>query len=323
MERLRKRKKKEEEFDDLNVNPYNLPPYEIYEPEGYKDGPEGFIKWCNDFVYIPIYPEGSDIAVWTPMCELSDVPNPKTGKSYKSIWEEQQWEIRRCLRMLNGRFLYRLIVFCWMRGEGKSFIACLVQLWKFMNWPRQMIVLGANSKEQTKFVHFDIIRDIILNSPKILAQVGKRNIQEKEIRIRDESDNIGSIIRPISSFSGIVSNITGYTFSEIFDMKNPKFFTQLDGSIRNIPNALGVIDSTVSTKDHILYNLFSSFAEQKTKTLYFSYRCSNKGVADDFWNPNMNQQDLDDYKVKFLPADFDRYFRNIWGKGGENAFTES
>lgn len=322
MERLRKRKKKEEEFDDLNVNPYNLPPYEIYEPEGYKDGPEGFIKWCNDFVYIPIYPEGSDIAVWTPMCELSDVPNPKTGKSYKSIWEEQQWEIRRCLRMLNGRFLYRLIVFCWMRGEGKSFIACLVQLWKFMNWPRQMIVLGANSKEQTKFVHFDIIRDIILNSPKILSQVGKRNIQEKEIRIRDESDNIGSIIRPISSFSGIVSNITGYTFSEIFDMKNPKFFTQLDGSIRNIPNALGVIDSTVSTKDHILYNLFSSFAEQKTKTLYFSYRCSNKGVADDFWNPNMNQQDLDDYKVKFLPADFDRYFRNVWGKGGENAFTE-
>lgn len=307
--------------DISKIDPWNLPPYEIYEPESYKDGPEGFIQWCNDYVCIPIYPEGSDIAVWVPMCDLSDMPNPKTGKSYMSIWKEQQWEIRRCLRMIDGRFLYRLIVFCWMRGEGKSFIACLVQLWKFMNWPRQMIVLGANSKEQTKFVHFDIIRDIILNSPKILGQVGRRNIQEKEIRLRDQSDNIGSIIRPISSFSGIVSNITGYTFSEIFDMKNPKFFTQLDGSIRNIPNALGVIDSTVSSKDHILYNLFSSFAEQKTTTLYFSYRSSKRGMAEDFWNPNMDQSQLDDYKVKFLPADFDRYFRNVWGAAGEHAFS--
>lgn len=312
----------EESSGGAIFDPWHLPPYEIYEPDGYKDGPEGFINWCNDFVCIPIYPEGTDIAVWVPMNELSDVPNPKTGKSYKSIWEEQQWEIRRCLRMIRGRFVYRLIVLCWMRGEGKSFIACLIQLWKFMNWPRQQIVLGANSKEQTKFVHFDIIRDIILNSPRVLSQVGKRNIQEKEIRLRDQEGNIGSVIRPISSFSGIVSNITGYTFSEIFDMKNPKFFTQLDGSIRNIPNALGVIDSTVSSKEHILHNLFTSFVEQKTTSLYFSYRCSKKGFASDFWNPNMDQSQLDDYKVKFLPADFDRYFRNVWGASGEHPFTE-
>ena len=108
-------------------------------------------------------------------------------------------------------------------------------------------MLGANSKDQVKFVHFDIMRDIIINSPNLLRIVGRRNLQEKEIRLKDSKSNIVSVIRSISSFSGIVSNITGYTFSEIFDMKNPKFFTQLDGSIRNIPNAMGVIDSTVSS----------------------------------------------------------------------------
>jgi hypothetical protein len=88
------------------------------------------------------------------------------------------------------------------------------------------------------------MRDIILNSPDLLMEVGgARNIQEKQIHIKNELNKVESFIRAISSFSGIVSNITGYTFSEIFDMKNPKFFVQLDGSTRNIPNALGVIDS--------------------------------------------------------------------------------
>jgi len=51
-------------------------------------------------------------------------------------------------------------------------------------------MLGANSKDQVKFVHFDIMRDIITFSPKLLAIVGgKRNLQEKEIRLKDAKGN--------------------------------------------------------------------------------------------------------------------------------------
>jgi len=130
------------------------------------------------------------------------------------------------------------------------------------------------------------------------------------------------MIRSISSFSGIVSNITGYTFSEIFDMKNPKFFVQLDGSIRNIPNALGVIDSTVSSKDHILYKLYSNYVSGKTSTVFFSYRFSRKGVQEDYWNPNMDNAQLDDYRTKFPFGEFERYFLNMWNAGGLKVFTE-
>jgi len=289
----------------------------------YRDGAEGMIRWVEDFVYIPIYPEGSDVAVWTPMHSLPTEKNPGTGKSYRDIWEGQKEVLREALRMQNKRFIYRLIVLCWMRGEGKSLLACLIQLWKFFNWPRQQIMLGANSKDQVKFVHFDIMRDIIINSPKLFRRVGgKRNIQEKEIRLKDSEGNIRSIIRSISSFSGIVSNITGYTFSEIFDMKKPKFFTQLDGSIRNIPNAFGVIDSTVSEKTHILYQLYINFIQGKTSTVFFSYRHSKEGLPEDYWNPNMDKAQLDDYRAKFPFGDFERYFLNLWSAGTQRVFTE-
>ena len=292
-------------------------------PFNYRDGAEGMIQWCEDFIYIPIYPEGSDIAIWTPMHSLPTEKNADTGKSYRYIWEGQKEVLREALRMENKRFIYRLIVLCWMRGEGKSLLACLIQLWKFFNWPRQQIMLGANSKDQIKFVHYDIMRDIIINSPKLLRRVGgKRNIQEKEVRLKDSLGNVRSIFRSISSFSGIVSNITGYTFSEIFDMKKPKFFTQLDGSIRNIPNALGIIDSTVSEKTHILYQLFINYTQGKTTTVFFSYRYSKEGLPEDYWNPNMDKAQLDDYRAKFPFGDYERYFLNLWSAGTQRVFTE-
>jgi len=288
----------------------------------YRDAARGMIEWCNDLVHLPIYPEESDIATWTRMGALPTTPNPNTKRSYMEMWEAQQEILHECLKMENGRFIYRLIVFCWMRGEGKSLLAVLIQLWKFFNWPRQQIMLGANSKDQVKFVHYDMMRDIILNSPILLDMIGgESNLQAKEIRLKDGDGQVRSIIRSISSFTGIVSNITGYTFSEMFDMKNPRFFVQLDGSIRTIPNALGVIDSTVSEKTHVLYQLYTNYIQGKMKTVFFSYRSSPMGAVEDFWNPGMDEDQLEDYKVKFPFGEFDKYFKNIWSAGLKQIFT--
>lgn len=295
-------------------------------PKSYRDGAEGFIIWCEHKVCIPIYPPDTDIPTYILMGELPDIKHEETGRSPRDFWEEVKGVIREGLKMENGRFVYNLLVFCWMRGEGKSLLVCLIQLWKFFNFPRQTIVLGANSKDQVKFVHFDIMCDIILNSPLLLRDLGgKTNIKEKEIRLRDGEGNIRSFIRPISSFTGIVSNITGYTFSEIFDMKNPKFFSQLDGSIRNIPNALGCIDSTVSDKNHVLYKLYvNALVERKTKRVFFSYRCSRMPDGDpvDFWHPYMTRSQLDDYKAKFPFGEYERYFLNLWEAGQVRVFKD-
>lgn len=288
----------------------------------YRNGGEGFIKWVEDNVWMPIYPEGETTSVWYPMGDLPDTPNPETGRSYKYMWEQQKPYFREALKMNNGRLIHRLIVFCWPRGEGKSAIACLIQIWKFFCYPKQSIVLGANSKDQTKFVHYEIIKDIILNSPNLLAQIGgPANIMDKSIVIKNKQGSVVSTIVAISSFSGIRSNITGYTFSEMFDMKNPKFFSQIDGSTRNVPNAIGVIDSTVSDKGHILYKLYETYAAGKAPYLYFSYRSSRDARQEDYFHPQMSQTQLDDYRAKFLKPDFDRYFKNTWEAGATRLYT--
>ena len=166
------------------------------------DGADGMIAFCNNYVRVPIYPKGSTVPKWVSMGKLPAESIYDDGRSYKSIWDAQQEIIRDALRMEEGRFVHRLLVFCWMRGEGKSLLVCLILIWKFFVFSEQKIMLGANSKDQVKFVHFDIIRDIILNSPMLLEWVGgKRNIQEKEIRLKDEKGNIRSLIRSISRYS--------------------------------------------------------------------------------------------------------------------------
>jgi len=287
--------------------------------EQYRNGGEGFALWCEDNIWLKVYLPGSVIPKWMPLKDLPDEED-EYGRSYKKMWEAQKEACNEALTMKNGRFKYRLIVLCWPRGEGKSLIAVLIKLWKYFNWPYQQIMLGANSKDQIKFVHFDIMRDLILHSPKLFSVVGERNIQEKEIRLTDNEGNIASIIRSISSFTGIVSNITGYTFSEIFAMKKSDFFVQLDGSIRGMPNAMGVIDSTVSSKIHILHDLYRN--QDKTSTLFFSYRFSREGNPADYWNPNMTKEQLDDYRIKFPFGDFERYFLNLWSAGAEQIFTD-
>ena len=279
----------------------------------YIDGAEGFISWCEENVCLPVFHKGESVARWTLIGELPE--------EYTDMWAYQCEVFRQALRMIDGRFVHRLIVFCWPRGEGKSYIACLIQLWKFFNFVRQQIMLGANSKDQVKFVHFEVMKDIIVNSPNLLRKIGKKNIQEKEIRIKDSKGNVVSLIRSVSSFSGIFSNITGYTFSEMFDMNNHKFFVQLDGSIRNIPNAFGVIDSTVSSKQHVLYKLYKAYEAGEDETLFFHYRFSQKGDPKDYWNPNMTQAQLTSYKAKFPMGDFERYFLNLWSAGSEKLFT--
>jgi hypothetical protein len=295
-------------------------------PTSYQDGAEGCIRFCEDHIRVPIYVDKMEY--WCPLKELPSKPNPKTGRSYKDMWEAQKDILRECLAMdSEGFFIYRQIIFCWMRGEGKSLIVCLIVLWKFCCFSRQKIMLGANSRDQVKFVHYDIIRDIIQHSPSLKAIIGEKNIQEKEVRLKEDptdpkDKNIDCIIRSVGTFTGILSNITAYTFSEMFDMRNPRFYVQLDGSIRNIPNAFGLIDSTVSDKTHVLYNLFKEWKAGNLRNVYFSYRCSRNGDPDDYWNPLMDADQLNDYRVKFPFGEFERYFQNLWEAGTVRVFTD-
>lgn len=104
-------------------------------------------------------------------------------------------------------------------------------------------------------------------------------------------------------------------------MKNTVFFTELHGSIRNIPNALGVIDSTVSTKSHKLYHLYEAWRQRKSKTLFYYYRFSKRCKPSRLLAPNQGQEQLDDYRTEFGEDDFARFFKNTWESGQGSIIT--
>lgn len=248
---------------------------------------------------------------------------PTSGRSYWNAWQEQKKVFIEALKMKNGEFIHSLIVFCWPRGEGKSFGTILIQLWRFFCWPKQKIVLCSNSKDLSSFLLYSELQSILFNSPKLLKIVGgKKNIQEKGVRRVDKHGNLVSSIQTISSASGIVSNATGYSYTEFFENKFPKFFEKLDTSMRNTPNALGVIDSTVSSKAHKLYHLYQISVKKQDPKLYFSYRYSKDGDYQDFWHPKNDQAQLNSFRVKHPMGGFARMFQNLWSAGAENVFSQ-
>jgi len=289
----------------------------------YRDGGEGMTSWCEQNIRVPVYPENADMPKWCYMGELPKEKHSVTGRSYHDMWEAQKVDLHRALAMdEEKRFKHRLIIFIEPRGEGKSLKTVLIQLWKFFCFPRQRIMLSANSRDQITFSHYDIIRDLIKNSPRLHAIVGKRNIKEKEIVLKNSKGVIVSLIRCISSFSGIYSNITGFTFSEMFDLRNETFFSQIYGSTRNMPNALGVVDSTVSAQEHILHRLYKSYVNKKDDQLFVSYKCSNEGHYSDYINPNMTTKQIESYRATFPAQDFARYILNLWTAGSNKYFNQ-
>ena len=288
----------------------------------YRNGGEGFILWAEENLYVPVFPIGSEFSIWVPLKDLPRERHPETGRSYWDYWCNQKEVFREALRMENGKFVHSLIVFIWQRGEGKSFMANLIQLWKFCCWPKQNIVLCSNSKDQSSFLQFEEIKSIIENSPNLVRLIGKKNIQAAEIRRRDSKGNIVSRVQSVSSFSGIFSNITGYAFSEFFECKREDFFAKVDGSLRNVPNAFGVIDSTVSSKAHTLYLLYKAYQNKEDPRLFVSYRCSQTGDYRDYWHPYNTQAQLNSYRVKSKLGEFARFFLNLWSAGSERVFSQ-
>jgi len=271
----------------------------------YSDGGEGFLRWATENVlrFDRAY------RAWVPF-----EPTHMQEETFKE-----------CLKMENGLFHYTTIVFCRPRGEFKSYDVCLIALWKFLNFPREKIILGANSKQQVDFVHFGVIKDTILNSPKLLETVGEENVLEKGVFIREQrsgkskvinSKDIISSIVPVSASNGIFSNLTCCTFSELWKMKDEKFFTELSSSARSTPNALTLIDSTVAPKGHILRRMFDTYTEKKDPLLFFQH------YEDTYFNPYTTEAQLNSFKTRFLPSDFNKFFRNRWEDAGTGTFTE-
>jgi hypothetical protein len=256
---------------------------------------DGFLRWATENVmredkaqkkWIPFRPIGIQIECYQRVWKLAEV----------------------------GKLKHRFIRLCRPRGDFKSFDAILIFLFRFFNMPREKILLAANSKDQSDYALYDEAKDIVLNSPKLMATPGL-DVGEDEMKLRTGKREVFSRIKSIASKQGSLSNATCIVFSEIHKLRDQSFIVELEGSIRQVANAMSIIESTVSREGTYYHRQYKISLEGKDPLLYFQYYC------DKHYNPNMTPEELKHYEHSFFPEEYDMYFRNRWGDAGTGLFS--
>lgn len=272
--------------------------YYIYQKDKVypKDG-EGLIAWAKDNVLR----EDKRKNKWVKFIPLA---YPQIEFFHKAL------ELRP-----DGTYKNKIIVACRPRGDFKSFDIIVLFLFRLFNLPREKIMLSANSKDQVKFVHFDEATEIVKHSPR-LWNVPGLDVQAKKIRLMSGKKDEYSYIEPMPSMSSIRSNITCATFSEIFRMNDEKHWTELYGSIRGVPDAMALVDSTVAPKGHILARLYDSYQKGRNPKLYFQFYCKKH------YNPEMTEEELESIKSDMLPNEYAKFFDNTWESAAFSMFTQ-
>ena len=295
----------------------------------YRNGGDGIVRWCEE--NIVLMPPDLITGVRAPyyIGELPDTPDPETGRSWKSLWDHQIPILREAFRMDdNGRLVYSLLVFCTPRGEGKSAWAVWGHGWKFFNFDMQKIFLCANSKDQSTYAHYDELIGYIKISPALLALIGgESRLLAKQLSILDDKRQVNSFIRPSSSHNGIMSGASGFSFSEFFQAAMPTtFFSEIFTSTRNVINAVGIIDTTVSDMEHTLRKLYDKVVnkEKGHERIFFYYESNPEADPDKYHNPLNNRQQLETFEAALghLPGQFDMLFRNTWESASRDLFDK-
>ena len=237
---------------------------------------------------------------------LKDLPDDKDkyGRSWKTFWDKQQEVLHEALETdSDGMYKNSLIAFVLPRSYGKSFLVIGISLYRAFNFTYQKLYLSANTKQQANIMHFDEAKAAIINSPKLLAQVGMKNILTDKIRFQIGAKNDVNIITTVTDSgtgSGLCSNASVVTMSEAYATENDSFFAELSGSIRGIEDAMCLIDTTASRKSHWLHDrIYRGALKHPDSGIYVKYIGMDEIKAKYFWNPNMTTKELRKYEITF------------------------
>ena len=271
--------------------------YYVYRPGAvYPMTFEGFQQWLKD-KEIRRYDKGH--SCWVPY-EMLD--NSREFFSHVLSLNDK------------GLLRYKLVCLSRPRGDFKSFDACLVVMFRFFNFPREKIILVANSQDQSEFVLFSELRTFLENNPKLRGTPGLE-IKEKGIFLYSGMKEVFATIKTAANKFGIFSNATCIAFSEIWKFKDEGFFHELYGSIRAVPNSMLIIESTVAPKGHLFHTLYINYREGRDPLLYFQY------YHDKYYNPDMTQEELNSFKVNMYEHEYNRFFRNRWEDASDGFFV--
>lgn len=264
-------------------------------------GGEGYYSYQEDKVF-PIGYEG--FMAWVK--EMGVVREDKRLRKFVPIEFlpiQKEFFFKALALKENGDFKYHDVGACRPRGDFKSFDIRLMFLFRFFNMFREKILIAANSKEQSTFVQYDEAVTVIQQTERLLNTPGL-DIKKKSIELIEGSGKTFSTIMSIASKTGLMPGTTCTVFTEICDLEDEGFYSKLTGSLRGVPNAMNLIDSTVAQPGHVFDRLLKSYEEGTNQMAYVQY------YADEHHNPEISEEYLKNKEATMLPSEFSKYFRN-------------
>ena len=259
---------------------------------------EGVIQWIKDKQIMRM---DKRLNKWVPI----------------KLWKYQLDFIKEAFKLKHdGDYQHSMIVACWERGEGKTFLIMLLFLFRFFNRYGEIINLSGLSKDQSSFAHYDLAKTTILNTPSLNDTPGLE-VKEKEIALKKGPNDNVCVLKAIPTSTGLLPGTTCAVFTELHKLKDRQFFIDLWTSIRATPNAMVLIDTTVAAKGHTVYSLWDSWCKKDDPLLFFSHK------QDDIRNPETTAEQLASFRKHMLPFEYNRYFRNRWEDAVGGLFTPS
>jgi len=170
-------------------------------------------------------------------------------------------------RYWNSKFKYSTIVFCWPRRHSKTICNALLVLWRFFNENNHNIKVVANSARQTVSTNFKLLRTMILNSPKLLDQLGGAQNVTRERIVHPGRDNlIEAVNSNDSSLYG--EKVTIAWVTELHAARNDDVLQVLASSLGDSDNSWMLIDSTTDMIGGPLHKL-ENLSKAEDKTIFF------------------------------------------------------
>lgn len=270
--------------------------YHYDEKKCYPMNGHGFLQWLKDK---EVRIENKRAKKWVPI-KLMDF--------------QEEFIVEALKQKPDGDFWYNLVIACYERGEGKTMLIALITIFRFFNMFGEVINLASESKELASFIHYNLIKGIINNTPELKKTPGL-SVQEKEIALNKGPGDPVCIMKAVPTSSGLLPGTTCAVFTELHKFKKRSFFIDFWSSTRATPNAMTLVDTTVAPKGHIVHTLWEKYCSGKDPLLFFSHK------EDDIRNPETTADQLNSFRGIMLKNEYDLYFRNRWEDAAGGLFS--
>ncbi len=215
--------------------------------KSWREGADGFLTWITDIQpRIPSAHGGFEVFK----------PEPFQVQSIKEALEHNP----------DGTWRFTTIAFSMPRRHSKTVLCALLSLWRICTRTGENIVVLANSERQASTIGFGLCKKIVLQTPALLNQIGRANVQSFKIEV----PALGNMMRTVSgNVAGLFGEkITVGWCSEIHAAASDEGMQVLASSLGDSLNSWLLIDSTVDGQGGPLHRLEQLQASGEDPTIY-------------------------------------------------------